>query len=108
MNRRSLLVFASLLVALALALPGAAVAKQGGTDRPVHGSITTTDTASLATGTGTGQGPALISHLGRGTFSHSFTITPTGAGPGGITLNLTGTDVFTAANGDQLFATFAG
>jgi hypothetical protein len=104
MKGRTLLALTSSLAALAVAAPGAAVAKQGGTDRPLQGSASSTDTNNLVTGAGTGQGPAIISHLGRGTFAHSFTAAPTGPN----TLGVAGTETYTAANGDQVFATFTG
>jgi hypothetical protein len=104
MNGRRLLVFTSLLLAVFIAVPGVAAAKAGGTDRPIKGSGSATDTLDLATGTGTGEGPAVISHLGKGTFSHSFAVTLTGP----TTFTVVSTETFTAANGDRLFATFAG
>ena len=103
MKGRNLLVLMSSLLALAVALPGAAVAKQGGTDRPVQGSGTSTDTVDLSTGAGAGDGTVLMSHLGRSTYRDSFTVTPTGPN----TLAITGVATFTAASGDQLYATLA-
>jgi hypothetical protein len=104
MKTRNLLVLTSLLAALAVALPPAAMAKRCGTDRPVRGRGSATDTVNLATGAGTGAGTARISHLGRTMYHHSFTITPTG----GSGVAIAGTDTFTAANGDLLSATFTG
>ena len=104
MKGRRLLVLTSASMTLAVfAVPGVAVAKQGGTDRPVQGSGTSTDTVDLATAGGTGDGTALISHLGRSTYRDSFTVRPTGPN----TLAITGVATFTAANGDQLYATLA-
>jgi hypothetical protein len=103
MQVRKLLVLTSVL-ALFVVAPGVALAKPGGSDRPIHGSGTATDTLDLATGTGSGEGPAVISHLGKGTFSHSFAVTLTGP----TTFTVVSSETFTAANGDQLFATFAG
>ena len=103
MHARKLLVLTSVF-ALFVVAPGAAVAKRGGTDRPIHGSGTTIDTLDLATGTGSGEGPAIISHLGKGTFSHSFTTTFTSP----TTIAVSSSETFTAANGDQIFATFTG
>jgi hypothetical protein len=103
MHARKLLVLTSVL-ALFVVAPGAAVAKRGGTDRPIHGSGTAIDTVDLATGTGSGEGPAIISHLGKGTFSHSFTTTFTSP----TTITVSSSETFTAANGDQFFTTFTG
>jgi hypothetical protein len=44
-----------------------------------------------------------VSHLGNGTYSLDFTIAPTGL----TTFTVAGTQTLVAANGDQLFATFA-
>jgi hypothetical protein len=99
-----LLKLAGLLAALAVLQPASAGATAGGTDRPVSGSGSSTDTVDLATGTGSGRGPAIISHLGKGTFSHAFTVTPTGP----TTFTIQGVETFTAANGDELFTTFSG
>ena len=104
MKGRTLLALTSSLAVLAVALPGSAVAKQGGTDRPVKGSGTGTTTVDLATLAASGQRTAIISHLGRTTWSENFTVTLTGA----TTFTTTGTATFVAANGDQLFATQTG
>jgi hypothetical protein len=103
MQLRKLSVLTSVLALFVLA-PGAAVAKQGGSDRPIHGSGTTLETVDLATGVGSGEGSATVSHLGKGTFSDSFTATF----PSSTTVAINATDTFTAANGDQFFATFTG
>jgi hypothetical protein len=105
MRGRTLLILASSL-ALALAAPGAAVAKRGGTDRPWKGRASGTLTFDLgttpfpATSTGTGR----LSHLGKGTYSQQFTITLTGP----TTFNVAGTQTIVAANGDTLFLSFTG
>jgi hypothetical protein len=103
MQVRKLLVLTSVL-ALFVVAPGVALAKPGGSDRPIHGSGTSVDTIDLATGAGSGEGPVIVSHLGKGTFSHSFTVTFTSP----TTVVITGTETFTAANGDQVFTAFAG
>ncbi len=51
-----LFVFASLLVALVVVAPGAAVAKKGGTDRPFKGKTSGTTTLDIVTGVGTSRG----------------------------------------------------
>jgi hypothetical protein len=104
MNGRRLLVLTSLLVAFCATAPGVAAAKRGGTDRPVKGSGSSASTLDLSTLTATTQGSAIISHLGRTTFTLNQTITPTSA----TTFLQGGTATFVAANGDQLFATLTG
>jgi hypothetical protein len=103
MQVRKLVVLTSVL-GLFVVAPGAAVAKPGGTDRPIHASGMAIDTIDLVSNTGSGEGPAVISHLGKGTFSHSFTATFTSA----TTIDITSAETFTAANGDQFFTTFTG
>ena len=49
-----------------------------------------------------------LSHLGRTTGITQQFVTPTGASPAGVTLSLVNSTVYTAANGDQLWATFTG
>ena len=103
MKGHTLLVLTSLLAAFAVALPGSAVATQGGTDRPVKGTLAGTTTANLATGTSLSQATGRISHLGRSTSVAEATFSVVG------TLStVSGTATVTAANGDQLFATFTG
>jgi hypothetical protein len=99
-----LAVTTGLLLALAVVAAGPAVAKQGGTDRPVKGSGAGTAVIDLATGTATATNTAHISHLGRSTFVEHFTVTPTGP----TTITDTGTATFVAANGDRLFTSFTG
>jgi hypothetical protein len=103
MKGHTLLVLTSLLAAFAVALPGPAVAKEGGADRPVKGNAAGTTTGNLATGTSISQGTATISHLGRSTYVNQATFSVSGT-----TLTVSGTATVTAANGDQLFATFTG
>lgn len=93
----------ALLLALAVVAPGAAVGKAGGTDRPVKGSFSQTTIGDLATGTAISEGTGILSHLGKSTLTNigSFTLT-------GSTVTVTGTSTTTAANGDQLFATYTG
>ena len=93
----------ALLLALAVVAPGVAAGKAGGTDRPAKGTLSGTTTADLATGTAISEGTGILSHLGKVTYTNntSFTIA-------GTTLTATGTSTTTAANGDQVFATFTG
>jgi len=104
MKQRTPLVLMSVLAALAVALPGAAVAKRGGTDRPIKGSTSGTTTVDLTTLTATDQSTGVFSHLGKTTTSASFTVAFTGP----TTLVLSGPLTLTAANGDQVFATCTG
>ena len=57
MNLRRLFVLTSLLAALVVVAPGAAVAKKGGTDRPLKGKTSGTTTLDIATLTGRARGP---------------------------------------------------
>jgi hypothetical protein len=104
MKGRRLLVFTSLLLALAVVTPVSAVAKRGGTDRPLKASGSGTTTADLATGAATSQGTAHFSHLGKSTYTLDTTFTL--AGPN--TFALSGASAVVAANGDQVFSTFTG
>jgi hypothetical protein len=104
MIRRRLLVLTSLLLALAVAVPGAAVAKRGGTDRPLKGSGSGTTTGDLATGVATSEGTARFSHAGKTTYSINTTFSATGPN----TFALTGTSTLVAANGDSVFSSLTG
>jgi hypothetical protein len=93
----------ALLLALAVVAPGVAAGKAGGTDRPLKGSFSQTTTGDLATGTAISEGTGIFSHLGKSTIRNVGSVTLTGS-----TVNITGTSTTTAANGDQLFATYTG
>jgi hypothetical protein len=104
--RRTLLILTSFL-ALTVVAPGAAVAKHGGTDRPWKGKGSGTTTFNVATVPslpGSIEGTARFSHLGKSSYSGTFTITLTGPG----TFTIGGTQTVVAANGDMLFVSFAG
>jgi hypothetical protein len=100
--------FAFILALLALAAgvtASPALGKAGGTDRPLHGTSTSTTTVDLATGTGSVVGSGELSHFGRFTFTNditSFTVT------GADTFSLTLTAVLVAANGDEAHTTATG
>jgi hypothetical protein len=100
MKARSLFLLTRVL-ALFVVAPGAAVAKRGGTDRPIQGSGVSTTTTNLATTTATTRGTAVISHLGRNAVTENDTATVIGPG----TITYTGAATFAAANGDRLYAT---
>jgi hypothetical protein len=103
--KRTLLILMSLLV-LAVVAPGAAVAKRGGTDRPAKATASGTTTVNILTTPfqATNVGTARVSHLGRSTFSSTYTVTLTG----GNTFTVAGNQTLVAANGDMLFLTFTG
>lgn len=105
MRGRTLLILMSLL-ALAVVAPSAAVAKRGGTDRPLKGSGSGTITFNFATNPfpASDVGTARFSHLGKSTFSRNFTITFTSA----TAFTVAGTETIVAANGDMVFSTFTG
>jgi hypothetical protein len=102
MKVRSLFVLTSVLALVGVA-PAVAVAKPGGTDRPVKGSTSGTSTADLATGAAASQGTAHVSHFGKATYTLNATFSISGT-----TLTNEGTATLVAANGDQVFATFTG
>jgi hypothetical protein len=101
---------ATLLIGLALALaalsPASAMAKAGGSDRPLKGSGSAIATADVSTPTFevTNEGSAKVTHLGKTTLSSDYTFT---SGAGG-TFTVAGTTEFVAANGDRLFTAFTG
>jgi hypothetical protein len=114
MRGRTMLILMSLLIlavlapgaALAVLAPGAAVAKPGGTDRPWKAKASGTTTVNILTTPfqATNQGTARVSHLGRSTFSSTYTVTLAG----GNTFTIAGNQTLEAANGDMLFLTFTG
>lgn len=101
---RRLLVVASLLLTVAFGSPVAAVAKQGGTDRPLKGRGSGTTTADLATAAATSDGTAHVSHLGKSTYHLDVTFAVSGPN----TFSLMGTATLVAANGDRVFSTLTG
>jgi hypothetical protein len=85
----------------ALVAPGQTAA-QSGTQVPFRGSLTTFENVVIdppnLLSDGTAQG--IATHIGRFTATFAVVVVPPGTGTGTIT--------FTAANGDQLSATFTG
>jgi hypothetical protein len=104
MKRRTSLVLTSLLAACTVALPAAAIAKPGGTDRPIKGSTTGTTTVDLAALTGSDLSTGVFSHMGKTTVSSNFAIVL----PSPTTFQVSGPLTTTAANGDQVFWTCTG
>jgi hypothetical protein len=104
MNAGRMFVVASLLTGLAVVMPGGAMAKRGGTDRPLKGSGSGTTTADLATGIARAEGVARLSHFGKGSYRLDVTFAPSGLN----TFSLAGTGTLVAANGDRAFSTLTG
>jgi hypothetical protein len=93
------LVFA---LALATVCPGSALAKAGGANRPLIGSMSGMLSVNPATGAVTGDDRGRISHLGESVLHFEGTVAPTAeegtyAGSAAVTL--------VAANGDRLTGT---
>ena len=92
---------AAFFLVLAALAPTSALAKAGGTDRPISASGPGSTTANLATETFVFEFSGTGSHLGKFTATTEGTIVPTGPG----TFALSGNAILVAANGDQLTAT---
>lgn len=104
-GRRFLLT--GLLVAFAMVSPAAALGAANGTDLPLIGSSTQTNTLIFATDQLTSQFAGQLSHLGAFTGRAELLFTPTGLGPP-VPYTETGTATLVAANGDELFETVSG
>ena len=98
------LVLAGLVLALAALGPSAAVAKQGGTDRPIAATEAGTNVIDVATGAFVVDVAGTESHLGKVTGHYTGVATPTGPN----TISISGSGVEVAANGDRLYATLSG
>jgi len=101
---RKAIVIAGLILAVAAIAPVGALAKAGGTDRPIKDTSSGTISVDLATLTFTADTTGRIAHLGRSTAHLEGSVTPTGP----LTFTTAGTVTVVAANGDKLFATFSG
>jgi hypothetical protein len=100
MRKRTFLAMAAILALLAFGLAPKLGADEGGSDRPFQGVA-----AGSITGV-TPDGAVVVESTGQATHLGSFTRTEyLFFGPGGA---ISGTVVFTAANGDQLAADFSG
>lgn len=95
---------AGLVLAIAALGPSAAVAKQGGTDRPVAATESGTIVVDVASGAFVVDVAGTRSHLGKVTAHYAGVATPTGSG----TISISGSGVEVAANGDRLYATLSG
>jgi hypothetical protein len=101
MSIRTTTMLAGLVLAVAALSPASALAKAGGADRPVKGTVSGTVSANVQAFAITGEGTGVAAHLGRFTSSleGAIAITPEGTEGGG-------TQTIVAANGDQLTGTF--
>jgi hypothetical protein len=93
------LIIATVVVALAALAPTSALAKTGGTDRPLRGSESGTTTLNPATGAASADFTGELSHLGK--FSGNSNVTVTFTGPSSFTA--VGNGSLEAASGDELF-----
>ncbi len=98
MSIRKVMTLAALALAVAALAPASALAKSGGTDRPVKGSGSGTVSIYLPTFAITGDLTGAATHLGEYTahVEATGTLTPEG------TVLATGTQTTVADNGDQL------
>jgi hypothetical protein len=101
MSVRRLLVLSSLVLGVAALSPAATLGAANGTDRPLRGAVSATTTVNVATGAVTENASGELSHLGAVTIHVDGRSSRTGNSIAG-----SGTSTLTAANGDQLFATF--
>jgi hypothetical protein len=101
---RAAVVLAGLVLVAAALGPSAAVAKTGGTDRPLKDRESGTTVLDLVTGAFVSDTTGIASHLGRASSHFDGVVTATG--PDSFTVS--GSSVTVAANGDQLFGTFSG
>jgi hypothetical protein len=92
------------MLAFAVLGPSAAVANQGGADRPIAAKESGTNVIALASGAFVIDAAGTRSHLGNVTAHYSGVATPTGPN----TISISGSIVEVAANGDKLYATLSG
>jgi hypothetical protein len=102
---RKAILITGLVLALGVLAPATALAKAGGTDRPIQGNGSGTTVLDLPSLTFTADATGVMSHLGQSTFHfENGVLTPTGPNTFDITISVT----VTAANGDQLFGDVSG
>jgi hypothetical protein len=104
MTIRKTIMLLGLALTVAALSPAAALAKAGGTDRPLTGSGSGTLTLNLPTGAFASDATEVDSHSGKVTVHSEGTFVLTGPG----TFAVSGTSTSMAANGDQLTSTFTG
>jgi hypothetical protein len=101
MSVRRLLILSSLVLGVAALSPAVTLGAANGTDRPLRGAVSATTTVNVATGAVTENASGELPHLGAVTIDVDGRSSTTGNSIAG-----SGTATWTAANGDQLFATF--
>jgi hypothetical protein len=92
-----------LVLALAALSTSSALGAAGGTDKPLHGTISGTASGTI-NGTFSGGGSGNLAQLGKVTMTFEGTLVTIAQNE--ATLN--GTIVFVSANGDELTGTFSG
>jgi hypothetical protein len=105
MSRSKLMTLATVALVIAALAPGSALAKAGGTNRPVKGTMSGLGAESLATASGTADEAGKATHLGK--FSFHADASLTSFTPPNV-FELEGTFTMVAANGDQLVGTLTG
>ncbi len=103
-NMRKAIMIAGLILALGVLAPAGALGKAGGTERPIKAHASGTTVFDNPTLTFVSDATGTMSHLGKTTAHFDGALTLTGPSA----FDVAGSYVTVAANGDQLFATFAG
>ena len=101
---RKAIMIAGLILAVAALSTIGALAKPGGTDRPIKDDESGTSVLDLGSLTFTTDTTGNTSHLGRTTTHLDAALTPTGAD----TFTVAGSGTVVAANGSELSVTFSG
>ena len=101
MSTRKATMLAGLALALVALSPASALAKAGGTDRPVKGTVSGTVSVNVQTLAMTADASGVATHLGKYSTSLEGTVAITAEGTAG-----SGTQTIVAANGDQATATY--
>lgn len=103
---RSGVLLTAVVLAFGALAPGTALAKAGGSDLPLKGSLSGTSVHNYATGHLEAVSTGNLTHFGRTTVAQEAQIVIVPGTP--PTLNWSGTWTITAANGDQLWGTAVG
>jgi hypothetical protein len=93
-----------LVLALAALSTSSALGAAGGTDRPLHGTVSGTVSGTFQPGHFSGEGSGHLAHLGKVTMTIEGTLVPVGQ----FEAQLSGTIVFVSTTGDELTGTFSG